>query len=129
MRRPRLCVMLLAALSASPAVAQTPTPDDSVIGGAAPAPQPAPTPNCIDVQVGSARSYECLNAQLGSLARNAQRPSSAADAPLTATSPGYKTGAANASATANRLGPAYGHSAIATRPNVVAPPPFPRGPR
>jgi hypothetical protein len=70
--------------------------------------------------VGSSQSYDCINAQLRALAGAEPKPSSQ-DAPLTSASPGYKTGAANASATANRLGSNYGKSAIAARPNVVYP--------
>jgi len=93
--------------------------------------QPAPAPakpgeaTCTDVQVGSAASYDCLNAQLHALAGAEPKPSSL-DAPLSAASPGYQTGAANAAATANRLGSNYGKSATAARPSVSYPSGIPR---
>jgi hypothetical protein len=78
---------------------------------------------CTDVQVGSAESYNCINAQLGALAHNTQRPSSA-DAPLTASSPSNEVGTFNESATRERLGPNFGKSGAPYRPAFVPPPTF-----
>jgi hypothetical protein len=86
---------------------------------------PAPAVNCTDVQVGSARSYDCINAQLGNVANAQQRPSSATDAPISASSPGYATGTFNQAATANRLGQNFGKSVVPYRPANNIPPPLP----
>lgn len=101
-----LCTLLAATLPAH--AQQAPNPPDQ-------AKDAQGETTCTDVQVGSASSYDCLNAQLRALAGAEPRPSSQ-DAPLSATSPGYQAGAANASATANRLGANWGKSAIAARP-------------
>jgi hypothetical protein len=70
---------------------------------------------CTDVQVGSAQSYACLNAQLKNLANSTQRPSSM-DAPVSATSPSNVVGTFNEDATRNRLGTNFGKSAVPSRP-------------
>ncbi|HLB97983.1 MAG TPA: hypothetical protein VJK90_09995 [Acetobacteraceae bacterium] len=87
---------------------------------AAPPAQGAPTQgapvNCTDVQVGSAQGYDCLNAQLGAVARATQRPSSA-DAPVSAASPSNVVGTFNEAGTRETL---------ARRPAAVSyPPPLP----
>ena len=74
--------------------------------------------SCVDVQVGSAQSYACLNEKLAAEARAAQK-SSAADAPYNATSPGNVTGQFNESATRNRLGDQFGKSVTPERPAAV----------
>lgn len=80
--------------------------------------QPAAPVNCTDVQVGSAQGYDCLNAQLGAVARGTQRPSSATDAPVSASSPSNVVGTFNEAATRETL---------AHRPPPVSyPPPLPR---
>ncbi len=73
-------------LLAAPAAAQT-------------APAPA---NCTEVEVGSAQSYDCLNAQLGAVARGTTRPSSL-DAPVNANSPSNVVGTFNLAATKETL--------------------------
>ena len=94
---------LLICLMAAPALAEPPA-------------QAAPV-NCTDVQVGSAQGYDCLNAQLGAVARATQRPSSATDAPVSASSPSNVVGTFNEAATRETL---------AHRPAAVAyPPPLP----
>ena len=107
--RALLAVILLAATA--PALAQPVSP-------------PAAT-TCTDVQVGSAQSYDCINAQLGNVARTAPRTSSETDAPVTSSSPSNVVGTFNAGATANRLGRNFGHSAVPYRPPVNIPPPLP----
>jgi len=93
---------LLICLMAAPALAEPPA-------------QAAPV-NCTDVQVGSAQGYDCLNAQLGAVARATQRPSSA-DAPVNAASPSNVVGTFNEAGTRETL---------AHRPPAVAyPPPLP----
>jgi hypothetical protein len=87
--------------------------------------RPAPAVNCTDVQVGSAQSYDCINAQLGNVANAQPRPSSATDAPISASSPGYETGTFNQAATANRLGQNFGKSVVPYRPTQNIPPPLP----
>ncbi len=87
--------------------------------------QPAPQTqqSCVDVKVGSAQSYDCLNQKLSAVAHNAQRPSSQ-DAPYSATSPGNVTGQFNESATRDRLGTNFGKSVTPERPAVTIPPPL-----
>ena len=79
--------------------------------------------SCVDVQVGSAQSYNCLNQQFKSAARNAQRFSSDGSAPYNATSPGNVTGQFNEDATRNRLGSNFGKSVTPERPVQVFTPP------
>lgn len=99
-------LLLLACVLASPALAQDKgTP-------------PAAGTTCTDVQVGTAQGYDCLNAQLSAIARAQPRPS-ASDAPVTATSPGYQTGAANQAATEETL------AAMRARRAGTPPPPPP----
>ena len=81
--------------------------------------------SCVDVKVGSAQSYDCLNQQLSTVAHNAQRPSSQ-DAPYSATSPGNVTGQFNESATRDRLGTNFGKSVTPERPAVTIPQPLGR---
>jgi hypothetical protein len=83
--------------------------------------QPADTTQqtCVDVQVGSAQSYDCLNQKLKSATQSAQRYSSDSSAPYTANSPGNVTGQFNESATRNRLGSNYGKSVTPARPPVT----------
>jgi hypothetical protein len=76
--------------------------------------------NCTDVQVGTARSYECLNQQLGAVAHQAQRANGALDTPpYTATSPGNQTGQFNEAATRERLGTNFGKSVTPARQPTV----------
>jgi hypothetical protein len=70
---------------------------------AAAAAQPTAPVNCTDVQVGSAQGYDCLNAQLGAVARGTQRPSSATDAPVSASSPDNVVGTFNEAGTKETL--------------------------
>jgi hypothetical protein len=92
---------------------------------AQPAPAPAAPINCTDVQVGSAQSYDCINAKLGAVARGTQRFSSDADAPVTSSSPSNVVGTFNEGATRNRLGANFGKSAIPYRPPAANPPALP----
>lgn len=80
-----------------------------------------PHQTCVDVAVGSAQSYACLNEQLAAIARQTQRASSANSAPVTATSPSNVTGQFNESATRNRLGSNFGHSVTPQRPAYTPP--------
>jgi hypothetical protein len=95
----------------------------SVAGAARAAAAPQAT-NCTDVQVGSAQSYDCINAQLGAAAAATPR-SSSADAPLTSSSPSNVVGTFNEGATRNRLGQNFGKSAIPYRPAPANPPALP----
>jgi hypothetical protein len=112
-----LALPCMALLTANPAAAQTrnqPAPP----GG-------PPAANCTDVQVGSAESYDCINAQLGNLARGTTRFSSDVDAPITAAAPSNQVGTFNEAATRGRLGPNFGKSATPYRPANNPPPAFP----
>lgn len=71
--------------------------------------------SCVDVRVGSAQSYDCINQKLGAVAREAQR-TPGADAPYTAQSPGNVTGQFNEDATRERLGANFGKSVTPYRP-------------
>ncbi len=86
---------------------------------AQPAP-PATKDTCVDVQVGTAQSYDCLNQQFKHAAQNAQRFSSDGSAPYGATSPSNVTGQFNESATRNRLGSNFGKS-VTPEQNVARP--------
>jgi len=88
---------------------------------AQPAAKPAAPVNCTDVQVGSAQGYDCLNAQLGAVAHATQRPSSATDAPVSASSPSNVVGTFNEAATRETL--------AARPPPVSYPAPLPPPPR
>jgi hypothetical protein len=81
---------------------------------AQPAASPSAAPSkdtCVNVQVGTAQSYDCLNQQFKRAAENAQRFSSDGNAPYSATtSPSNVTGQFNESATRNRLGSNFGRS-------------------
>lgn len=103
----RLALLALIAWPLLPAAAQE-------IGTAGP-PPPAPAQPCTEVTAGSAKGYACLNQQLGAIARNTQRPSSA-DAPYSATSPSNVTGQYNQAATRERLGSNFGKSSQPQRP-------------
>ena len=88
---------------------------------AAPAPAHSQPPStkvasCVDVRVGSARSYDCLNR---SLERDVARDRPAADAStLTATSPAPRLGLYNQAGTREHLGANFGMSAVpAARPH------------
>ena len=81
---------------------------------------------CVDVAVGSAQSYSCLNQQLGATARQAHQ-AAGGSVPYDAASPSNVTGQFNESATRNRLGSNFGRSVTPQRPPAANPPPF--GPR
>ncbi len=73
---------------------------------------------CVDVQVGTAQSYDCLNQKLQATARQTPKLSSDNAAPYNANSPGNVTGQFNESATRNRLGSNFGHSVTPERPTA-----------
>jgi hypothetical protein len=81
--------------------------------------------SCVDVKVGSAQSYGCLNQRLGAVARQAH-DGTQTDAPYSATSPSNVTGQFNEDATRERLGTSFGHSVTPQRPAAANPPPLPR---
>ena len=92
---------------------------------AAPPVPPGRQETCVDVQVGSAQSYDCLNQRLQGAARTAPRFSSDTNAPYGAGSPGNVTGQFNEGATRNRLGSNFGKSVTPERPvRSYAPPRF-----
>jgi hypothetical protein len=88
--------------------------------------KPAASDTCTDVQVGSAQSYACINAQLGATAQATTRASSDTDAPVNSASPSNVVGTFNEGATRNRLGQNFGKSAVPYRPPAANPPPLPR---
>ena len=92
---------------------------------AQPSTSPQQKETCVDVKVGSAQAYDCLNQQLAGIAQNTHRFSSDSDAPYGATfTPANKTGQYNQDATRERLGTNFGHSVTPERPNRVYAAPF-----
>jgi hypothetical protein len=86
-----------------------------------------PAQNCVDVTVGNAQSYDCINQQLGALAAQQHRAAAAeTDAPYSATSPANVTGQFDEAATRNRLGRNFGHSVTPERPAANVASPLPR---
>lgn len=71
---------------------------------------------CVDVKVGTAQSYDCLNQKLQAVARQTPKVSSDTAAPYNANSPPNVTGQFDEAATRNRLGSNYGHSVTPARP-------------
>ncbi len=80
-----------------------------------PARAAAPPAHCLDVQVGSARSYDCLNDALRGDVRDA-RPAPDAST-LRATSPAPRIGLYNQAGTREHLGANFGISAFPARPH------------
>jgi hypothetical protein len=72
---------------------------------------------CIEVEIGEARSYECLNAELAHRAENAGAAS--LPPPVTAASPDIRTGVANVPALRQQYGPNFGTSVVPYRPPVA----------
>ncbi len=87
-----LARVLAICLLSAPAWAEPPAP-----------PAPPKAVNCTDVQVGSAQGYDCLNAQLGAVARGAPRVSSDTNAPVNAFSPSNVVGTFNEAGTRETL--------------------------
>lgn len=71
---------------------------------------------CVDVQVGTAQSYACLNQKLQAVARQAHDAPAPGQMPATANSPSNETGQFNEAATRNRLGDQFGKSVTPERP-------------
>jgi hypothetical protein len=71
--------------------------------------------NCVDVQVGTAQSYDCINQKLQAISREAHQPPSSA-APDIGTIPANQTGQFNENAIRDRLGANYGKSVIPPQP-------------
>ncbi len=80
--------------------------------------------SCVDVQIGSARYYDCLNQQMQRSVPQ-QRPSAENSTPLSAGAPAPAVGTFNQEATHERLGNSFGKSATPQRPPpiVFTPPP------
>jgi len=72
---------------------------------------------CVDVRIGDARAYDCLNRQL-ERAVPRRRFSAATDAPSVA-APATAVGTFSEAATRERLGTAFGHSVQPQRPPPV----------
>ncbi len=76
-------------------------------------------PSCVDVEIGSAQSYACLNRQLGAIAQEAGKSGNDLTPPTAATAPENSTGAFNATSLHDRLGGNFGHSVTPPRPTTV----------
>jgi len=111
----RMLIIAAGLLLPFPAPAQAPNPQ----------PSPKTDQSCVDVAVGNAQSYDCINQQLGALAAR-QHHAAPPDAPYTATSPANVTGQFDEAATRNRLGSNFGHSVTPERPAYAPASPFPR---
>jgi hypothetical protein len=70
--------------------------------------------SCVDVKIGMEQYYSCLNQRLQSGIE--QHRFTSRDAPYSAASPDPAVGGFNATATRERLGNAFGNSAIPQRP-------------
>ncbi len=99
-RRVAAAALLLAPAPAAAQTAQT---------------QTSQSQSCVDVKVGAAQSYHCLNQQLGAVAHQAHNGTQQ-DAPYSARSPSNVTGQFNEDATRERLGANFGHSVTPDRP-------------
>jgi hypothetical protein len=77
---------------------------------------------CVDVQVGTAQSYACINQKLAAQAREAQKSAPGGGVP-----PANQTGQFNEDATRNRLGANFGKSVTPARPPVQTTPPVRAG--
>jgi hypothetical protein len=69
---------------------------------------------CVDVTVNGQKSYNCENARLRQLVP--PHRASASDAPYGVNSPANEVGGYTQAGTRERLGAAFGHSAIPARP-------------
>lgn len=119
MRTPLLVVAALASL-ASPSLGQD-------IGGTPPSSEFIHE-NCVEVEIGDAKAFDCLN---GKLRREVQRVSPLFNiAPIDTRSNDIKLGIANMPAVRQQYGRNFGNSVIPYRPAppVYAPPLGPRRP-
>ncbi len=73
--------------------------------------------SCVDVQIGSARAYDCLSQQWGAAVPRVQRPLPSPD--VTVTSPAPAVGSFNQAATREQLGTNFGKSVFPQRPPPV----------
>lgn len=81
------------------------------------------TDRCVEARVGGEVAYSCLNDAWARLVDRAHTP--AVPGTLGATSPAPAIGTFNRTATAERMGSAFGHSVISQRPGApifVTPP-------
>ena len=72
------------------------------------------TQTCVDVRIGEQSSYGCVNDAMAHLTEQAHGPQ--VTATLGATSPAPAVGTFNRTATAERMGNNFGHSAFPQRP-------------
>ncbi len=79
---------------------------------------------CVDVQVGTAQNYACINQSLAAAAREAQTSASPVGITIGGQPPANQTGQFNEDATRNRLGTNFGKSVTPARPPVVFQPAF-----
>ncbi len=114
-----LMTMALSVL-AMPAAAQQPAPEkpEFIIGGQSP---PAmPRERCVEVEIGGAKSFGCLNQQLK---READRANPITNiAPLDAKSSDTKLGIVNLPGVQQQYGRNYGVSVVPFRPPSMSPP-------
>jgi hypothetical protein len=113
--RNAIVIMLGFAALSQPGHAQ-PSPTlqlpEIVIGGSNPVPRASET--CVDVQVGGARSYKCLNDKLEREVKRVNPPANVP--PVDARSSDLKVGVVNIPAVRQQYGRNYGVSVIPYRP-------------
>lgn len=125
----------IAVLVAAPATAQTAAPtavpgdssspppahEGTIIGGNPPS--PSTLERCVDVEIGGANAFSCLNQRLK---RDVERTNPSFNMPpLDARSPDVRVGNANEAAIREQYGSNYGRSAVPYRPppQIYVPPP------
>jgi len=79
---------------------------------------------CVDVQVGAAQSYACINQKLAAEAKEAHGSAANGGAVAGGIPPANQTGQFNEDATRNRLGANFGKSVTPARPPTTFPPAF-----
>ena len=117
-----LCVVVLPAAAQSPpdasALQAAPARPELIIGGQSP--PPMPRERCVEVEIGGARSFGCLNQQLR---READRANPITNvAPLDARSSDTRIGIVNLPGVQQQYGRNYGVSVMPYRPPSMSPP-------
>ena len=117
-----LCFVVWPAAAQAPpdasALQAAPAKPEFIIGG--PSPPPMPRERCVEVEIGGARSFGCLNQQLK---READRANPITNiAPLDAKSSDTKIGIVNLPGVQQQYGRNYGVSVMPYRPPSASPP-------
>lgn len=110
------CLLLLAALAATPLMADAQTTPATTSQGTQPAAKPAPGGACIDTEVNGYRalSYDCLNQKIAPDA--APRPPATLGSEAITQKPPNQMGLPTPATIGNRMGNTFGTSAYPQRP-------------